>query len=244
MAEDVQARNRRFVAVIPALDEAEGITEVVQTVRACGIDVLVVDDGSRDETARVAEEAGAIVLRHDMNLGKGMALATGFTWAREHGVNAVITLDADGQHDPLEIPKFIEAYQRTGIPVLVGNRMWNPAGMPCIRRLTNGYLSGVLSREMGQFVPDTQCGFRLYRCDIIPFVAAHSAGYAAESEILLHVADRRIRIGSIRIRTIYRDQKSRISPLRDTLRFYRMLRAHRAAKRLRRRVQRRRQAEY
>ncbi len=229
----------RYVAVIPAYHEGRHIANVVRTARACGITVLVVDDGSADDTAAKAEAAGARVVRHETNRGKGSALTTGFSWALEHDANAVITLDADGQHDPQEIPSFIEAYERTGFPVLVGNRLWNPEGMPWIRRWTNRYMSGVLSREMEQYVPDTQCGFRLYRCDLIPFVTAHSTGFAAESELLLHIADRGIRIGAVRIRTIYRDEKSRIKPIRDTIRFYRMLAAHRNAHRMRRENQRR-----
>ena len=218
----------RFVVIMPAYQEVRHIAEGVRALRGADAVVVVVDDGSTDGTAEAAEAAGAVVLRHAENRGKGVALSTGFAWARERGANAVVTMDADGQHDPAEVPRFLETYQRTGIPVLVGNRMWHPRGMPPIRRWTNRFMSRVLSRKMGQYVPDTQCGFRLYRCDLLPFVEAHYAGFAAESEILLHVAACGIRIGSVRIATIYRGEKSSISPLRDTFRFFRMLLAHHA----------------
>ena len=135
----------------------------------------------------------------------------------------MITMDADGQHDPAELPRFVEAYLRTGIPVLVGNRMGSAESMPLVRRLTNEFMSWMLSRVMGQYVPDTQCGYRLFRCDVIPFVSAQSERFAAESEILLHVAARGIRIGSVRIATIYADERSKVNPITDTFRFFGML---------------------
>ncbi|MBN1269496.1 MAG: glycosyltransferase family 2 protein [Kiritimatiellae bacterium] len=220
-------RARRYAVIIPGYNEQGRIAEVVQgALKHCPL-VIVVDDGSHDGTAETATRAGAVVVRHEVNRGKGVALSTGFQKAREEGCEAVITLDADGQHDPAEIPKFIEAYERTGIPVLVGNRMADVAGMPLVRKLTNRYMSWMLSRLMNQYVPDTQCGYRLYRLDIIPFVSAEAERFAAESEILIHIAERNIRIDSVRIRTIYSHQRSKINPLVDTFRFYSMLARYR-----------------
>ena len=217
--------------VIPAFREQSRIGPVVTAARGHGADVVVIDDGSPDATAVEAEAAGAFVIRHPVNRGKGMALATGFEFARAHGYVAVITMDADGQHDPAEIAKFLEAFRRTGLLVLVGNRMWDPHGMPWVRFLTNMFMSWMLSREMKQYVPDTQCGFRLFRCDVIPYVGAKSERFAAESEILLHVAARGMQIGSVRVSTIYRGEKSKINPFLDTWRFFGMLRAHRRGRR-------------
>jgi hypothetical protein len=121
------------------------------------------------------------------------------------------------------VAKFIEAYVRTGIPVLIGNRMADAENMPRIRRWTNQFMSWLLCRAMGQYVPDTQCGYRLYRCDVLPFVLARSEGFAAESEMLLHVAARGIRMGSVRVSTIYADEKSEINPIIDTFRFISMI---------------------
>jgi glycosyltransferase involved in cell wall biosynthesis len=213
----------KFCVIMPAFREESKIGAVVRAVREQGLDVVVVDDGSDDHTGVQAEAAGAKVIRHTQNMGKGVALNTGFDVARKSGYNAVITMDADGQHAPTETMKFIEAYVRTGIPVLIGNRMASLENMPRIRRWTNQFMSWMLSRVMGQYVPDTQCGYRLYRCDVLPFVSAHAERFAAESEMLLHVAARGIKIGAVRISTIYGAERSKINPVIDTYRFFLML---------------------
>jgi glycosyltransferase involved in cell wall biosynthesis len=223
----------KFCVIIPAFHEESRIGAVVRAVREQGLDVVVIDDGSGDRTPAEAEVAGAKVVVHPQNMGKGVALNTGFNYARENGYNAVITMDADGQHAPAEAVKFIDAYVRTGIAVLIGNRMADAENMPRIRLWTNQFMSWMLSRVMGQYVPDTQCGYRLYRCDVLPFVSARSERFAAESEMLLHVAARGIRMGSVRVSTIYADEKSKINPLVDTFRFFSMLHHYRRTMRAR-----------
>ncbi len=220
---ETQAAGTDFFVIIPAFQEESRIADVVRKARQYCAHILVVDDGSTDGTAEAAREAGAIVVVHPVNKGKGAALNTGFQAARERKAEFVITLDADGQHDPAEIPAFVEAYRRTGIPVLIGNRMADVQGMPLIRKLTNRVMSWMLSRAMGQYVPDTQCGYRLFRCDVIPFASSKSQRFAAESEVLLRVAERGIRMDSVRIKTIYESQQSKINPIVDTVRFFSMM---------------------
>jgi len=212
--------------LIPAYNEEKRVGAVVREVLEYCPDVIVVDDGSPDDTDKVAAEAGAIVLEHVHNQGKGAALQTGFDYAREHGYDLAITLDADGQHAPSDIPAFLQAYERTHSPVLVGNRMGDVAAMPRLRRFVNRFMSDLLSRVMGQHVPDSQCGFRLYHRSAFPAgpYDAHSQRYAAESEILLRLALEGRKIGAVTIQTIYGDEKSKVRPLADTLRFFRMLR--------------------
>ena len=212
--------------LIPAYNEEKRVGAVVREVLEYCPDVIVVDDGSPDDTDKVAAEAGAIVLEHVHNQGKGAALQTGFDYAREHGYDLAITLDADGQHAPSDIPAFLQAYERTHSPVLVGNRMGDVAAMPRLRRFVNRFMSDLLSRVMGQHVPDSQCGFRLYHRSAFPAgpYDAHSQRYAAESEILLRLALQGRKIGAVTIQTIYGDEKSKVRPLADTLRFFRMLR--------------------
>ena len=212
--------------LIPAYNEEARVGAVVREVREYCPEVIVIDDGSADRTAQAARDAGATVLEHVHNQGKGAALQTGFDQARAQGCDLVITLDADGQHAPSDIPAFLQAYERTHSPVLVGNRMDNPAGMPWLRRRVNRFMSGLLSRLMGQYVPDTQCGFRLYHRSAFPdpIQGPASRRYAAESEVLLRLALQGRKIGAVPIQTIYGDEISKVNPLTDTLRFFRMLR--------------------
>ena len=210
--------------LIPAYNEEPRIAQVIQSVKPHCPNIVVVDDGSQDDTARVAEVAGATVLIQPENRGKGAALERGFQYAREKRFDFVITMDGDGQHPAEDIPGFIKAYAAGEAPVIIGNRMDNPVSMPFVRRLTNRFMSWLLSRKLGQQVPDTQNGFRLYKTDIIPALPIEASRFAAESEILLELANRGIKIGSAPVQVIYRDEKSKINPIKDTWRFFKMLR--------------------
>ena len=214
----------RGCVVIPAYREARFIGDLVRRVRTVISDVIVVDDGSSDATAGAAEAAGATVLRHTLNRGKGAALETGLAQARACGYAFVVTMDGDGQHDPAELPRFLEAYRGGATTVLVGNRLHDAAHMPWLRWITNCVMSRLLSREMGQCVPDTQCGYRLFGREVLPWLSGGTATrYAAESEVLLRLSLRGIRIGSVPVTAIYGDERSKINPVSDTVRFLRML---------------------
>ncbi len=213
----------RVCIILPAYREESRIGPVIEALVAQKLDVVVVDDGSPDKTSDVARAAGAVVIRQEPNQGKGAALERGFAYAREQHFDAVITMDSDGQHLPAEASLFIEAFERTGIPALVGNRMWDVENMPFVRLMTNRFMSWLLGRLMKQYVPDTQCGFRLYRSDILPFVTSSSQRFAAESEVLLKLAHRGLRIDSVRISTVYGGEQSKINPVADTVRFFSML---------------------
>jgi len=209
--------------VIPAYQEATRIGEVVRSIHARGFKVVVVDDGSKDTTAAEAEAAGATVLQHLSNQGKGVALQTAYRHVRQQGFSGLITMDGDGQHDPDDVPVLLAVARTTGAPVVVGNRMTNSAAMPLIRRLTNRGMSALLSLLMRQAVPDTQCGFRYYRLDVLPAKLPLASRYAAESELLLDLAARGIPIASAPVRTIYGSEKSKINPVVDALRFFGMI---------------------
>lgn len=215
--------NDQVVVLIPCFNEEARVGSVAGEVLAMGYKVLVVDDGSTDDTARVAREAGAEVLSHAENLGKGAALSNGYERARALGCKVLITMDGDGQHLASDIPTFVEAFNRTKIPVIVGNRLLNEERMPFVRKSINLFMSWMLCRRMRQYVPDTQCGFRLFRCDVLPYVTTQTIHFEAESEILLHIASRRIQIGWVRVSTVYGEERSKIKPVRDTIRFFRML---------------------
>ena len=147
-----------IAAVIPAYQEEKHIGDVVRRTRAKIDNVLVVDDGSRDKTAERAREAGAEVIVHPQNRGKGESIKTGLRHWLDRQFTWVFILDADGQHRPEEIDDFIRAAMSDGASLLLGNRMKNVSSMPLLRRVVNRYMSNKISRVCGQQIPDTQCG--------------------------------------------------------------------------------------
>jgi glycosyltransferase involved in cell wall biosynthesis len=220
----------RFCVLVPAYQEEKRIGEVVAGIRRHCPSILVIDDGSTDATADRACEAGAEVIRHPVNKGKGAALHTGFQAALQRAYDFVITMDADGQHAPDDIPGFLQACADGRTDVLVGTRMDRAKDMPFHRKLTNYFMSWLLSREMGQWVPDTQCGYRLYSARAIRNIPEGAQRFAAESEVLLVLANKGFRFGAVPIQVIYRDEKSKIRPMLDTFRFFKMLHDHRRAR--------------
>ena len=218
--------NMKVAALIPAFREERFIADVVRRTRAQLPDVLVVDDGSPDQTATLAQQAGATVLVHSQNLGKGMAIQTGLRDLGAQGFDYVLVLDADGQHLPEEIPRFLEAAaQRPEDKMLVGNRMHHTEDMPWQRKLTNQFMSAQISLLCGQRVPDTQCGFRLIHSSLFPrLLAASKTGrFDYETEMLILAAWRGDRIGAVPISTVYGDEVSSIHPVRDGVRFFRLM---------------------
>ena len=163
-------------AVIPCLNEASMIGSVVPAVHDHLPTVIVVDDGSSDDTAALAHNAGAEVLRVPSTAGKGAALQTGWRYAHARGFSWALTLDGDGQHAPDEIPKFFRAAEHTSAALVVGNRMAEAAAMPWVRRAVNRRMSRWLSAAAGQPLPDSQCGFRLMDLGVwasLPITSAH-----------------------------------------------------------------------
>ena len=214
-----------LLVLVPAYREERHVADLVREILDYAPHVLVVDDGSPDATAQAARSAGATVISHVKNRGKGAALRTGFEYAAQNGFDFALTMDGDGQHAPSDIPAFLAAWERTHAQVIVGNRMGNPDGMPWIRRRTNLFMSSLLSKVMGQYVPDTQCGFRLYQASAFPDAPEPGSDrYAAESESLLRLSLRCVTISSVTVQSIYGEEKSKINPVTDTIRFFSMLR--------------------
>jgi glycosyltransferase involved in cell wall biosynthesis len=224
-----QAR-QKFAVVIPAYCEEKHIGEVVLRTRAHLDHVLVVDDGSTDQTALRAREAGAAVVVHSSNRGKGETIKTGLRHWFDRGCDYVIILDGDGQHRPEEIDRFVAA---TGPPLqskfLVGNRMNDVSRMPFLRRVVNRYMSGKISRVCGQHIPDTQCGFRMLHRELIPEMLGGAERFDYETEMLIFASQKGYRVDSVPISTVYSDEVSSIHPIRDTLRFLKLMRRYRKA---------------
>jgi glycosyltransferase involved in cell wall biosynthesis len=214
----------RLIALIPAYNEAERIGDVVKLARPHVDEVVVVDDGSVDDTIGVAERAGARVLRHQQNRGKGASIATALDYFRRSAAEMAIFLDADGQHDPTEIGKFVEAAEKGGVDVVVGTRMSDARKMPLVRLWTNRFTSWVTSELSGQRVPDSQCGYRLVRRTVLKDLKLTTARFETETEMLIQAGRAGHKIGCVPICTIYQAERaSRIHPWRDTVRFFKLV---------------------
>jgi glycosyltransferase involved in cell wall biosynthesis len=209
------------MAVIPAYNPGPGLTPVLQAAgRELGQDaVIVVDDGAQDGAGERARAAGVRVITHPVNRGKGAALRTGFAAALAAGAEWVFTLDADGQHDPAEMPAFLAAAKSGGADLWIGDRMRNTADMPWLRRLANQSTSSIISALAGQPIADSQSGYRLIGAPVLRALDLRFDRFEAESEILIKASRAGFRIGAVSIRTIYGEERSTIHPIRDTVRF-------------------------
>ena len=214
--------NGRILALIPAHDEAPRIEPVVHSARR-HLPVLVIDDGSKDDTATVAGAAGAQVSRQTPNQGKGAALRAGFRAALDGGAAAVVTLDADGQHDPAELPAFLAAYARrtlAGQPteLIIGRRDFRR--MPPLRRLSNSLGTLALSRAVGRRIDDNQSGYRLIGQRLMAATLdSVESGFGFEVEMIAICLREGWDIDWVPIQTIYGDEKSHIRPVRHLREF-------------------------
>lgn len=219
-----QIQRERIAVVIPALNASKTLADVIRAVRQTlgDVQICVVDDGSGDDTALIAERLGCLVIRHACNVGKGAALRTGFAAIQKHA-DTIFTLDADGQHDPKEMPSFLRVLQDRRADIVVGNRLADWRGMPFDRYLSNRLSSLVVSWVAGVRIPDSQCGFRAFRKQVLDVVPLTTARFETESEFLVRSAHAGFRIESVPIATRYGGHASYISRCADTLRFARLM---------------------
>jgi glycosyltransferase involved in cell wall biosynthesis len=207
----------RVCALIPAFNEAATIADVVIGVKPHVSDVVVIDDGSTDETAANAERAGAKVLRHAQNQGKGHAVRTGLAHALTHGYTHVLLMDGDLQHRPEDVPKLVDAARTTNADLVVGERVFDKSQMPRSRYYSNTIGSRALSSFIGSPIKDSQSGFRLIRTDALRDLTLTATGYEIETEMLIKLARRGLRITSVPVALSY-GAKSKLRPVRDTTR--------------------------
>jgi glycosyltransferase involved in cell wall biosynthesis len=213
---------RPILALIPAYEEAPRIGAVVGAARQY-LPVIVVDDGSTDATSDRAREAGATVIRQEPNAGKGAALRAGFRHALDAGAPAVVTLDADGQHDPAEIPAFLERFAERRAELIIGQR--DLGAMPPLRRLSNRVGGLALGVALGRSVPDNQSGYRLIgRTLMRALLDSDEQGFEFEVEMIARCLALGLPIDSVPIRTIYAGEPSHIRPWRHFTEFVRVTR--------------------
>jgi glycosyltransferase involved in cell wall biosynthesis len=212
----------KSVALIPAYQEGPRIAAVVEAARV-HLPVVVVDDGSTDDTAARAEAAGATVLRQVPNAGKGAALRAGFRHALADGAAAVVTLDADGQHDPAEIPSFLDAFRQRRPELVIGRRDFS--AMPPVRRLANSLGGATLSVALGRGVPDNQSGYRLVGRQLMKaMLDSDESGFEFEVEMIARSIALGLPLEWVPIRTIYAGEPSHIRPWAHFTEFLRVTR--------------------
>ncbi|HET7705320.1 MAG TPA: glycosyltransferase family 2 protein [Thermoanaerobaculia bacterium] len=209
----------RTAIIIPALNAAHLIEPVVRASLAQLPAVVVIDDGSNDGTGAVAAKAGAQVLWHTQNRGKGAALRTGFDWALQHDYDAVVTLDADGQHLPSEVPKFLAARAETGADLIIGGRAHHFRFMLPRRRMANQFSASSISIASGVTVTDSQSGYRLYTAKLLRSVELHADGFDMESEVIVRAGRRGFKVVTIPIELGFVNgiATSHYKPVKDTL---------------------------
>ena len=217
------------VALIPAYNAEAFVGDVIRVARE-HVPVIAVNDGSKDGTLAALRASGATVIDQQPNQGKGAALKRGYRAAMDSGAAAVIQLDADGQHDPAEIPAFLRRFRDTRADLIIGERQFDQ--MPFVRRASNTIGRAAFSWAMGRRINDNQSGYRLLSRRLMDAVlASDESGYEFEMDQIVIAVKRGWRIEGVPIRTIYGEEVSNIKPLQHVVHFFRMVRDARRAMR-------------
>ncbi|MBS3096387.1 glycosyltransferase family 2 protein [Candidatus Woesearchaeota archaeon] len=193
----------KIFAVIPAYNEENNIVSIIKKTKRYVGNIIVVDDGSNDKTKEVAENANAVVLRHIINLGKGATLKTGCDFAIRKGAKYMIVLDADAQHNPDDIPRFINKLKKYDI---VFSYRSVSSKMPPVLRFGNWFISGIVRALYGINLNDTQCGFRAFSKEAYRKIGWNSSDYSMESEMISNVGKQKLKYVQIPIQTVYSDR--------------------------------------
>ena len=190
-------------AIIPAYNEEKNIAGIINKTKNYVSNVVVVDDGSRDDTKKAADSSGAFVIRHIVNLGKGAALKTGCDFAAENGAKFIIALDADAQHNPKDIPRFIE---KLGKYDIVFSYRKLSSKMPLVLRFGNWFISGIIKILYEVRLSDTQCGFRAFSISAYEKIRWNASDYSMETEMISKAGKQKLKYVQIPIGTIYSDR--------------------------------------
>jgi glycosyltransferase involved in cell wall biosynthesis len=215
----------KIAVVIPAYNAENSLEELVTKIQKIIslYDIFVVNDGSTDKTAEILKKLNCNIIIHEQNKGKGSALKSAFTECIKRNYSAVITIDADLQHNPDFIPEFVKFYENSDYDIIIGARERDIKIMPFQRILSNTITSFIVSKRIGQKIIDSQSGYRLIKTKVLKEVNLETSKYDTETEILLKAGLKGFRIGFVQISTIYGSEKSSIRGFRDTFSFIKLI---------------------
>jgi glycosyltransferase involved in cell wall biosynthesis len=214
-----QVEDKHICVLIPAFNAESSLGQVIDRAKKFIQRVIVVSDGSTDRTAEVARTHGVELITLPSNRGKGYALRLGFAHALSNGCGAILTLDADGQHDPADIPSFLRAHDQNSGAILIGSRMAQTERFPRQRYFSNQAAVFFISKALGQRLEDTQCGFRLYPSGALRQIVLNTSHFQTETEVLLRAARQGIPLRSVPVKNIYVNgnaPRSNFRPVVDT----------------------------
>ncbi|MBI1969954.1 glycosyltransferase family 2 protein [Candidatus Woesearchaeota archaeon] len=197
---------QNIIAVMPAYNEAVRIGPVIDRVKRYVQEIIVIDDHSKDATADVARKHGAFVVRLITNMGAGFATRIGCDMAMEQGADLIVTIDADGQHDPAEIHKLVKTLQEKRCDIVYGSRPPRKP-MPMLKQLSNKCGSFLISRMFGTAIRDTQTGFHAFTREAYPRLRWHSNRYGMVSEFVMRTGLNKLRYEEVEVKTIYTDKE-------------------------------------
>ncbi len=209
--------------VIPTYNESRTIGAIVRALDQRGFRVVVVDDGSKDNTTVEANKFGAELIVHAKNAGKGCCIREGLEYALGNNCEACITMDGDGQHSLRDIDKFIDEYKKSNSDLILGNRLHNPKKMPFPRRCVNRFMSFIISLFITEEIKDSQCGYRLISRKGIEKMKLNTTKYEIESEMIIEAKRRGLKMSYVNIDSIYEGEASQINPFLDTIRFIKFI---------------------
>lgn len=216
-----------ILIAIPAYNAESSLSGMIAQLRyylsnLVSFDIMVVDDGSSDQTSSIAKSLGVLLIHHQRNLGKGAALKTAFQYALQKDYQAVVTIDSDLQHDPASLPSMLECYKTESYDLLIGARTFDSKKMSLSRILSNYITSKLISFRTKQTIPDSQSGYRIIKTKTLRDLILKTSRFETESEILIRLAQKNCTIGFYPIDTIYAGEKSNIRHIEDTIRFIKM----------------------
>lgn len=230
MFKTMDSLNRKIAILIPAYNEAKYIKDVVNNCSKYELDIIVVNDGSTDNTSEIIksipnpEKSSITLLGHSFNRGKGQSLKTGFDYAVANNYEGVITIDADGQHKVSEISNFLQTLEKNNPDIIVGSRFKNIKGMPFIRLATNYFTSWIISLIAGNKIEDVQSGFRYINSKVLKNIEVKTKNFDAEPELLVKASWSGYKIINTPISTIYHKTfTSYVNPIKDTIKFIKLV---------------------